>query len=409
VVSPKECHGWLEKTTMGTFRDTAFRRLLEADAHKRLRLVYPAASRSSDVATFIHSKVMVVDGELARVGSANFSHRSMGMDTECDLTVDADGDARVQAGVRRIIDRLLAEHLGRPVDTVRRDIDRLGSMRALIDACGGADHTLVRMELSGQPEPPSEVLRAAADPDEPAAFGPPVDALVPAVDAASARSPLRLWILPAVVLVAAFAVASRTSHTLDSIPAAPSSLWIGVGVFVLAGLLLTPLELLAIAAGVFFGAVRGGLVALAGSLVAAIIGYVAGRAIGADGLKRWMSRRSYRSVRQVSAHGVAGVIFVRFATVASAGSIHLACGAGRIPFGIYMTGTTIALAPAVWVLSGLGGLLRQTLLNPTPANGLRTIAGAVLLLAAASGIRTLLLIRQFAPAMSGHRGRAEFG
>lgn len=409
IVSPKECHGWLEKTTMGTFRDTAFRLLLDADAHKRLRLVYPAASRSRDVPTFIHSKVMVVDGELARVGSANFSHRSMGMDTECDLTVDADGHAGVQAGVRRVIDRLLAEHLGLPVDTVGREIDRLGSIGALVDARRGADHTLAQIELSEQPVSPSEILRAAADPDEPAAFGPSVDALVPAVDATSARSPLRLWILPAVVLVAACAVVSRSSHTLDSIPGAPSSLGIGVGVFVLAGLLLIPLELLAIAAGVFFGALHGGFVALAGSLVVAVIGYVAGRVIGADGLRRWMSQRSYRSVRQVSAHGVAGVIFVRFATVASAGSIHLACGAGRIPFGTYMTGTTIALAPAVCALSGLGGLLRQTLLNPTASNGLRTIAGAVLLLAVASGIRTMLLIRQFAPAVSSQRGRAEFG
>ena len=92
VISPKECHGWLEKTTMGAFRDGAFRQLIAADEHKRLRLVYPAASRSRDVPTFVHSKVMIVDDVLARIGSANFSHRSMGMDTECDLAVDAGGD-----------------------------------------------------------------------------------------------------------------------------------------------------------------------------------------------------------------------------------------------------------------------------------------------------------------------------
>ena len=409
IVSPKECHGWLEKTTMGTFRDTAFRLLLDADVHRRLRLVYPAASRSGDVPTFIHSKVMVVDGELARVGSANFSHRSMGMDTECDVAVDADGNPEVGPRVRRVTERLLAEHLGLPVETVGREIDRLGSIGALIDARRDADHTLVRIELSQQPVSPSEVLRAAADPDEPAAFGPSVGSLLPAVDATSVRSPLRLWILPAVVLLAASAVASRSSHTLDSIPGAPSSVWIGIGVFVLAGLLLVPMELLAIAAGVFFGALRGGLVALAGSLAAAVIGYLAGRMIGAEGLKRWMSQRSYRSVRQLSVHGVVGVIFLRFVTVASAGSIHLACGAGRIPFGTYITGTTIALAPAVYALSWLGGLLRQTLLNPTASNGLLTIAVAVLLLAVVWAVRAILLIRQFAPAVSSQRGRAEFG
>src|SRR5688572_18710775 len=69
VISPKECQGWLEKTTMGTFRDSAFRQLISADRHKRLRLVYAMASRSRGVPTFVHSKVMIVDGELARIGS----------------------------------------------------------------------------------------------------------------------------------------------------------------------------------------------------------------------------------------------------------------------------------------------------------------------------------------------------
>jgi uncharacterized membrane protein YdjX (TVP38/TMEM64 family) len=201
----------------------------------------------------------------------------------------------------------------------------------------------------------------------------------------------------------------RSSHTLDSIPGAPSSLWIGIAAFVVAGLLLVPLEMLAIASGVFFGGLRGGVVAVIGSLVAAVIGYVAGRAIGADGLRRWMSQRSYRSVRQLTAKGVVGVVVLRFTSVVSAGSIHLACGAGRVPFGSYIAGTAIAVAPAACALSGLGELLRRTLLNPTLSNGLLTIGAAMLLFALVAGLRALLLIRQFAPAVAAHRGRAEFG
>ena len=66
--------------------------MIAADTYGRLRLVYPAASRAQDVPTFIHSKVMIVDDELVRIGSANFSRRSMGVDTECDLAVEAGGD-----------------------------------------------------------------------------------------------------------------------------------------------------------------------------------------------------------------------------------------------------------------------------------------------------------------------------
>ncbi len=38
----------------------------------------------------VHSKVMIVDDRYLRVGSANLCHRSMGTDTECDLSVAAE-------------------------------------------------------------------------------------------------------------------------------------------------------------------------------------------------------------------------------------------------------------------------------------------------------------------------------
>src|SRR5687767_1463605 len=205
IISPKECQGWLEKSTMGAFRESAFRILTAADEHKRLRLVYPAASRSRDVPTFVHSKVMIVDEELARIGSANFSHRSMGMDTECDVAAVA-GDADARAAIRHIRNRLLGEHLGLSADEVARGIGSGESVVALIDRQANADRTLARIEVSAQAPSASAVMQAAADPDEPAAFGSSVESVVPAVDATSVSSPLRLWILPGVVLVAAAAV-----------------------------------------------------------------------------------------------------------------------------------------------------------------------------------------------------------
>ena len=419
VITPRECHGWIEQTTIGAFRDSVFRQLIAADRHRRLRIVYPLASRARNVPTFVHSKVMFVDDALARIGSANFSRRSMGMDTECDLAIDAAGNADVQAGVRRIRDRLLGEHLGISPDDVAREIASRGSIRALLDAHDDAERALVRIELPAEPIPLSEVMRAAADPEEPIAFGDGVESLVPRVDAYSAGSPLRIWILPGVVITAAGAVAWRSSasithpvstllRALESMPAR-SALWMGAGGFVLGSLVLIPIELLSVASGVAFGGWRGGLVATAGSLLAAVIGYVAGRAIGPQGLAKWMSRRSYRSGRQLGAHGIVGVIVLRLAGVASAGAIHLLCGAARVPFTTYMVGTVIGLAPPVAALTGLGAMLRQTVTRPSLSSALTTIGAAGLLLAAAAGLRTFLLIRQFAPGLTRHRGRAEFG
>jgi phosphatidylserine/phosphatidylglycerophosphate/cardiolipin synthase-like enzyme/uncharacterized membrane protein YdjX (TVP38/TMEM64 family) len=420
VVSPAECEGWLERNTMGTFRASIFRQLIAADRHRRLRIVYPVASRTQQVPTFVHSKVMVVDDDLVRIGSANFSRRSMGVDTECDLAVDANGETRTRAGIRHIRDRLVAEHLGLDAQAAADGIDRAGSLREFIDSRQLAEHTLVRIELPPHDEPePSEAARSVADPDEPMAFGSTVEQLVPPADATNGLRPLSFPSVPMLVLAVALASTSSAlmwrpafqtvQEALASLTRTLSIAWIGAGVIALAGLVFVPLELMAIAAGVLFGLPWGSLVSLLGSLAAAAVGYAAGRAIGPAGLPRWMSRRSYRSARQLGAHGVMGVLVLRLASVATSGSINLLCGAGRIPFATYMTGTVLAFVPAVAALAGLGALLRWTVLDPTMSHGLITIGAAVLLTALAAILRTLLLIRQFAPSVSDHRARAEFG
>ena len=408
VVAPQQCEGWLEKNTMGAFRDAVFRALLAADTHRRLRFVYPAASRGKDVAVFVHSKVMVVDDVFVRIGSANCSHRSMGMDSECDVAVEAGGSAAVRQGIRRIRDRMLAEHLGMEPAAVAHEIERAGTLRALIDARAHGDRTLVAIETPPDTaDAAPDVIKAAADPDEPFSVG-AVDYLIPAVDAAHGRVPLRLWLLPLVCVVAAGAVA-WASQGIVLVPAAPIPAWLGVAGFLAAGLVLVPLEVLAIAAGAMSGTVRGAGVALAGSFLAAAAGYWIGRAVGPSRLESWLSRRSYRSIRQLGSRSMAGVIALHLAAVASAGAIHLSSGAGRVPFLTYLGGAAIGLVPVVVALSGLGGLLRQTLVDPSIANASITIGAAVVLLLLAAALRAVLLFRQFAPSVSGHRDRAEFG
>lgn len=419
VVAPKECAGWLERQSMGAFRDAVFERLRAADRYGRLRTVYPIASRAQDVPTFIHSKVMVVDDAFARVGSANLARRSMGMDTECDLAVEANGDPQVSAGIRRIRDRLLAEHLGMKVDELSAAVARAGSLCGLIDSRQSADRTLTPIEpVTDQPAEPSETLRATLDPGEPIGFGTAVDQLVPPVDVRRGRSPLRLWILPAIAIVALLASSSAMTawpefqtirDALAGTSSLPSALWVGTSVFIIAGLMLVPLELLTIAAAVAFGGVRGGMIAAIGSAVLAIVGYWAGGMIGAARVTQWVSRRSYRSARQLGAHGIVGLIVLRLSSVASTGAIHLVCGAGRVPFLTYMTGTVIGVIPALVALSALGRLLRDALLRPSMENSLATIAATGLLFLLASAMRTLLLIRQFAPSVAGHRDGTEFG
>ena len=180
VVSPKVCHGWLEQNTIGKLRTRVFKKIVAADRHQRLRIVYPLASRAHDLPTFVHSKVMIVDDEHVRIGSANISHRSMGVDTECDLAVDADGDTASRAGIRHIRDRLVAEHLGVAVEAIAPAAAQHGSLRAVIDAHADADRCLARVEIPYDEEEPSPILEAAADPDEPIDFSSAIEHMAPA-------------------------------------------------------------------------------------------------------------------------------------------------------------------------------------------------------------------------------------
>jgi uncharacterized membrane protein YdjX (TVP38/TMEM64 family) len=122
-----------------------------------------------------------------------------------------------------------------------------------------------------------------------------------------------------------------------------------------------------------------------------------------------MSRRAYRSARQVGAHGAVGVAVLRLTSIASGLSEHLVCGATRVPLGAYLIGSAVGLAPPMLLLAGVGGLLRAALLHPGWFNGLTAAAGVLAAGALAFGLRSLLVVRQFSPTLRRHREQAEFG
>ena len=294
-------------------------------------------------------------------------------------------------------------------------------MTALIESRERAERTLALIELPRTPSPqPSELLRAAVDPDEPIGFGSEIGRLMPAAEAVSGGNPLRLWILPACVVAAGLVVAwSRggfpqpelrsVQQALVDLPAEGGALLVAMALFVLGGLSLIPLELLVIGSGLALGLEAGGLVSLGGSLIAAVLGYAAGRVLGPNRLSRWMSRASFRIGQQLGAQGLKGIALMRVASLTTAGATHLLCGAGRVPFGAFLGGTVIGLAPSLIALTTLGVMLRKTVLAPSLWNAFVTMVMVVALLLMAFSVRAILVIRQFSPMHAGHRRGAEFG
>lgn len=85
-----------------------------------------------DSATFIHSKVLIVDDAFLAVGSANLTERSMGADSELALIWRAGGDAAVAADIARVRASLLAEHAGRRLEELTGLYDLLDRIRGWI-------------------------------------------------------------------------------------------------------------------------------------------------------------------------------------------------------------------------------------------------------------------------------------
>jgi phospholipase D1/2 len=115
---------------MGTARARVLEMVREADVHDRFRLYTPVTEQREHI--YVHAKLTVVDDRLLRLGSSNVNNRSMGLDTECDLAIEAvegrPGADRLAETIVGFRDRLLAEHLDCTPDDVAAAIADTGSL-----------------------------------------------------------------------------------------------------------------------------------------------------------------------------------------------------------------------------------------------------------------------------------------
>ncbi len=166
VVTRLLSHGWLEENTMGVLRDKMVQRLRAADVEGRFSVYYPEMPGLAEGTCIdVHSKMMAVDDEWLRIGSANINNRSMGVDTECDLAIEAGGRAEIAQAIRKFRDQLLAEHLGATVEEIERETAARGSIAGAVKALARPGRTLKRLEV----EEHSDItlsLAEMADPEQ---------------------------------------------------------------------------------------------------------------------------------------------------------------------------------------------------------------------------------------------------
>ena len=142
LVNPFKSHGWLEPLAMDTARARLYAALHRLDRYGRLRIYHPYTKHGEPI--YVHAKVTIVDDEVLHVGSSNMNNRSLRLDTECDVTIDArlPGNETASPKIRALRDSLLAEHLGVQSATVAAKIDHKGSLIGTIEGLRSASRSL---------------------------------------------------------------------------------------------------------------------------------------------------------------------------------------------------------------------------------------------------------------------------
>jgi phosphatidylserine/phosphatidylglycerophosphate/cardiolipin synthase-like enzyme len=144
IVVPRRGKNPLERGTMDGARHRLIQVLWAADDHRRLGVYWPVNDAGTPI--YVHSKVMVVDDRLLRIGSSNLNNRSMGFDSECDVAIEAEPTGSEHDDVRREItsvrNQLVSEHLGVSVDEFETAMREYRSFLGAIEALRGQGRSL---------------------------------------------------------------------------------------------------------------------------------------------------------------------------------------------------------------------------------------------------------------------------
>jgi phosphatidylserine/phosphatidylglycerophosphate/cardiolipin synthase-like enzyme len=175
LINPLTAEGWLEQTAMDGARVRLLHAIAESDHARRFRIFVPMTSGGA--AIYVHAKLMIVDDEIIRVGSANMNNRSMGLDSEADVFIDAarPGNEHAAPAIARLRRRLLAEHCGITESRLVALLAEHGSMAAAIDAAGNSGKHLAPFVLRPLTDAEKAVAdNALLDPERPEEFFEPI-------------------------------------------------------------------------------------------------------------------------------------------------------------------------------------------------------------------------------------------
>lgn len=377
IVTPASHASWLEASSMRNGRIRFMRELMQHDIAERVRVVAPEVRDGNrTMRIMVHSKVMVVDDRLLRVGSANLNNRSMGTDTECDIVFEA-RHADEREAISAIRNQLIGHHCGTRAEAVAAALAENPSLVALTDQLAANGHRLRPID-DGRADGNewAVYVERIADPERPIGAeeftGSAIDT---GVQQRGLSSTVKVCLAGLVVLalvmawhltpLSDLAQPETVRNALEWIATTPWGPLVVLAVFVVASVLLFPVTVLIAATAAAFGPWLGFAYAAAGSLLSALISFGIGALIGSRTLTDVLGPRLNRIRRGVRKKGVLAVAVIRLVPIAPFGVVNLVAGASQIRALDFVLGTAVGMLPGIAVLAAVGHQIFEVLMEPS--------------------------------------------
>ena len=366
IVAPKLHSSWLESQAMQNGRGAFIDCFVKAGVADRIRFVYPVSrGGGKEAAVMVHSKLMVVDDRMLRIGSANLNNRSMGADSECDLIFEAESEEHRDfiTSVRR---RLIAHFCALDEQAVAHNEHRLFALLDEVSKSGGAK-ALRKVEASALTSTLATMVQPVADPELPLHLE---------------RAASRMWSTKTLIGIAAIAVAlfglalawsytslndyANAGRLSTLLSAYSQSFWgplLTVAAFVVGGLIVFPVLVLIAATAAALGPWLGFATAMTGVLLSALLLFAIGRFLGRERLQRLLGRRAARIQERVVGKGILAVVVIRMIPIAPFSLVNVAAGASTLPLRDFMVGTLLGMMPGILAMAVLGAQIADLARN----------------------------------------------
>ncbi len=374
IVLPQRHSSWLESQAMQSGRGRFIDPFVSAGVTDRVRFVYPVSrDRRSEAPVMVHSKLMIIDDHMLRIGSANLNNRSMGADTECDLVFEAASQEHSDfiAQVRR---RLIGHFCGVREDDIKRNeadlfafIDDLSARRGPkslepIDFAAPTGGEVVALAQSlADPERPLGLDRAASR-----MWSTRTILGVLGITAALAGLALAWYCTP----LSGFANVGVVSAMMSQYANLHLAPLLAIAAFVGGGLIAFPVLVLIAATAAALGPWQGFFTAIAGVILSALLLFAIGRVLGQKRLQRLFGRRAARVQARIVGKGIIAVTLIRMVPVAPFSIVNVAAGASKLTLRDYLIGTLLGMTPGILAMSALGSQIADLARNASWSSAL---------------------------------------